>query len=470
VSVLTTAPLRNYPLHAAGLTITTGGSAWEYGDWVPFFTVTATTAAIAGIELQAVDSWSGAFEVEFGIGSGDVTAIGHIRLEGPSSGNGGPTAFLLPLPISGLAMGTLVNVRMRRQQSVAAVFRGTVLYYDDPDSDQVMPYTDGVLTSFPAGADSVAVVTNVTPWANSATYTFDAGLAHPTHIFGVAVSTNHGNADTEIDLGQIVEGVTTWLTTFRVSSYGANTGRLHYANLPGLYPLAEGAELIGRVRQSGVEITPVRVAFLGYEIPPQVGTLIVVKEVTGGDVGQAFDFTAGPDLSPGTFSLTNGQQQTYTDIPVGTYAVEEINIPAGWTLASVTVSNGSPSDAITVGNGETVTVTFVNTQLGALIVRKVTDPADSEQAFDFEVGPGLDPAEFDLLGGEEQVYAGIPAGTYSVEEVNVPTGWELTSIVVSNSDPHTAIAIAEGETVTVTFTNTQTSDCPGTRGSPPIGA
>lgn len=92
---------------------------------------------------------------------------------------------------------------------------------------------------------------------------------------------------------------------------------------------------------------------------PLPGSIVVEKDA-GGNVTQLFDFVAG-GLTPGTFSLAGGQTRTFPNLTPGSgYSVEEVNLPIGWQLTSAITSNGSPITAISVGDGELVTVTFLN--------------------------------------------------------------------------------------------------------------
>src|SRR5919204_3649805 len=98
-------------------------------------------------------------------------------------------------------------------------------------------------------------------------------------------------------------------------------------------------------------------------VTPNAGN-IVVKKVTNPSPdpsNTSFSFTAGGGLSPSSFSLKNGQQQTFSDVaPGGGYNVTE-TVPLGWDLASSTCDDGSPVTNIDVSAGETVTCTFTNT-------------------------------------------------------------------------------------------------------------
>lgn len=102
--------------------------------------------------------------------------------------------------------------------------------------------------------------------------------------------------------------------------------------------------------------------YWGLEVIPRplAGTIIVEKDA-GGDVTQLFDFLAGGGLSPTGFQLVGGGVQTFLDVPAGSgYSIAELAVPPGWTLVSATTSNGDPIDNLTIIDGLTITVTFVN--------------------------------------------------------------------------------------------------------------
>jgi plastocyanin len=117
--------------------------------------------------------------------------------------------------------------------------------------------------------------------------------------------------------------------------------------------------------------------------------------------------------------------------------------------------------AIDLAPGETVTCTFNNRiSRGNIVVDKVTDPSGSSQSFDFETSYA--PGGFSLTDGAAPNDSGdlLPtseSSTYSVAEVNVPSGWTLSSVSCvgeggAAEDP-AAIDLAPGETVTCTFNN-----------------
>ena len=74
----------------------------------------------------------------------------------------------------------------------------------------------------------------------------------------------------------------------------------------------------------------------------------------------SFNYTAGGGLTPTSFSLKNGESQTYNDVFAGSgYSVAE-TVPANWELVSATCDDGSPVTNIDVSPNETVTCTFTN--------------------------------------------------------------------------------------------------------------
>lgn len=92
--------------------------------------------------------------------------------------------------------------------------------------------------------------------------------------------------------------------------------------------------------------------------PPGNGTIIVQKVTVPSTSEQEFDFTGGGGLDPSSFSLQNGETQSF-DVAPGTYSVSEDAVD-NWDTV-ITVSNGDDPDTITVGSGDVITVTFTNT-------------------------------------------------------------------------------------------------------------
>jgi hypothetical protein len=97
-----------------------------------------------------------------------------------------------------------------------------------------------------------------------------------------------------------------------------------------------------------------------------------------------------------------------------------------------------------------------------LTFAKVTDPdTDTTTEFDFEVnGAGIDdpntPADegnFSLVNGGSTTFGGLSPGSFTAEEVNLPTGWDLETFTCDNGDDASDITLGANEDVTCTATN-----------------
>jgi hypothetical protein len=97
------------------------------------------------------------------------------------------------------------------------------------------------------------------------------------------------------------------------------------------------------------------------------GTIVVKKVTENGD--SSFGYTTS-GLSPSSFSLSNGDTQTFSNLSSGTYGVTEnlasAQVSAGWTLKSLVCS---PANTVTV-NGSAVTI---NLPLGGTVTCTYTN-------------------------------------------------------------------------------------------------
>jgi len=179
----------------------------------------------------------------------------------------------------------------------------------------------------------------------------------------------------------------------------------------------------------------------------QDARIVIVKQTDPDGSQQAFDFTASYDADG--FSLSDGQSNDSGDLDPGIYSVSE-TLPLGWQQENVVCSDGSPSTAIGLAAGETVTCTFSNEQDANIVVVKETLPDGEEQAFDFTASYDAD--GFSLSDGQSNDSGDLDPGTYSVSE-NVPAGWDLDSVECSDRSNPASIVLTAGETVICTFTN-----------------
>lgn len=183
----------------------------------------------------------------------------------------------------------------------------------------------------------------------------------------------------------------------------------------------------------------------------RAGRIHIVKQTLPRNSTQQFSFT--PSYGP-PFTLVDGDAHESPLLPAGQYSVAEAS-QTGWRPLAALCTNGQTPDAIDLQNGETVTCTFINRQLGQIIVEKQTNPAGADLAFEFRSNFAPD---FALRDGERftstYLLSSIVNGAYNVQEVT-PQGWRNTAAVCDDGSRPDAINLGIGEVVTCTFTNDQ---------------
>lgn len=202
---------------------------------------------------------------------------------------------------------------------------------------------------------------------------------------------------------------------------------------------------------------------------------IIVKKITSPDSPQTFSFTPSYEAP---FTLQNGGSDTSALLVPGSYSVSE-GATLGWDNTSATCDGtGNTPANITLLPGATVTCTFINTQRGAIIVKKVTDPSGATATFGFSGD-----ASGTIGDGGTIVVGNIVPGTYTSTEAS-KAGWDLTSVscddassaTVSSGSVSTRTAtfkVDPGETVTCTFTNRERGHAnlvKTVNGQPPSGS
>ncbi|HEX5589631.1 MAG TPA: hypothetical protein VFX65_05020 [Candidatus Limnocylindrales bacterium] len=241
---------------------------------------------------------------------------------------------------------------------------------------------------------------------------------------------------------------------FLTDGQSNNSGNLD----PGTYSVAEvnipaGWDLTGATCSDGSAVNSI--SLQAGEVVTctfndrQDGKIITVKQTTPDGSAQSFEFD--PSWG-GNFNLNDGQSNDSGFLDPGTYSVAEVNIPAGWDLTGATCDDGSNPASISLAAGEIVTCTFDNRQDGRIIVVKQTLPDGASQSFEFDPSYA---ANFFLTDGQQNTSAFLDPGEYSVAEVNIPAGWDLTSATCDMGETVDDIDLGAGETVTCTFTNTQ---------------
>ena len=197
----------------------------------------------------------------------------------------------------------------------------------------------------------------------------------------------------------------------------------------------------------------------------KLGKIIVEKQTLPNGSTQSFTF----DTDYGdNFNLTDDGTNDSGPLQPGNYSVAEINIPAGWDLASATCSDGSDPDSIDLAFNETVTCTFNNRQRGTITIVKDAIPDDPQDFAFTTTGAGLSPFSLDDDGNtgndlsDTKVFSNVVPGAYSVTETN-PLEWELTNLVCSGTSGSTGVQagstaninLTPGGSVSCTFTNTK---------------
>ena len=175
-------------------------------------------------------------------------------------------------------------------------------------------------------------------------------------------------------------------------------------------------------------------------------------------VGPAGDQFTLDDATPDDSDGIN-QSITFSDILADTYNITE-TLPSGWQLDSATCTGAGGSISLTdetlsvaVGAGEDVTCTFTNSlQTGTIVIRKGTSPGGGT-GFGFTDDIAA-PNSFSLDDGQSKTFLNVVVGTYSVSEVNIPAGWNLTSATCDDGSDPSAIGLSAGETVKCIFENT----------------
>ena len=183
--------------------------------------------------------------------------------------------------------------------------------------------------------------------------------------------------------------------------------------------------------------------------------------------------------------LTDGGTPYVTaPLPAGQYTIDEVNVPAGWALDSVSCVNMSAApltnvpiehDAtITVADGEAWVCTFTNKVLGTIQIDKVA-AGGGATAFEFNVSWSND--NVTLTDAQTMTPVALAAGSYTIEEVNQPTGWTLAGATCDNTvttpveTAHpSAITLANGDAWVRTFTNVQQGTNQITKVAPGAGA
>ena len=197
-------------------------------------------------------------------------------------------------------------------------------------------------------------------------------------------------------------------------------------------------------------------------------TITIRKTLIGSS--QNFTFTSA-DADLDAISLTpvaNGTASSSTfSKGAASYVISEDAL-INWQLTNfsctgdsdsgTTVNLASRTATIDLDPGEDIVCTFTNTELGKIIINKVTSPAGIADSFSFS--PSYT-AGFNLTDGGSNDSGYILPNAYTVVE-NIGAAWELTGLSCVDPDSGSSTNLASatasidldpGETVSCTFTN-----------------
>ena len=180
----------------------------------------------------------------------------------------------------------------------------------------------------------------------------------------------------------------------------------------------------------------------GFSLTPPNGTAPDSRNFLLNDETTRTVTESDPSAAAPQFTLT-GLTCTQTD--------------GGLGVGSFTTTLGTRTVSFTPKEGQSITCTFVNTQvLGKIIVDKVTVPGGDTTSFDFTTTYG---SPFSLTDASTPNDSGmIVPGTYQVTEAanaDYVTTATCTSSLGHPADDPSSINLDAGETVTCTFTNTK---------------
>jgi uncharacterized repeat protein (TIGR01451 family) len=269
--------------------------------------------------------------------------------------------------------------------------------------------------------------------------------------------------ETTLNPNNLTETIIRGAAVFQPGSFSLKTNRStqddNYQNIANNY---------------GPYLAQKRFLSIGYRVWSGVsapsGLVRITKQVTGGTDTQQFTFNLDCDgtlYDVSNIQISNGQVWESDSIPENTSCtVNETTptAPSGYTYGA---AQYSPSQAVTIGDGTTVTVTVTNPlqqATGSLSISKeVTGEPGGFTSPDFDIEIDCSDNAFDqsitLQDGDSQTISNIPAGTTcTISEPTVPlppSGYLYGTPVVSPS----SVTIQSNTTATVTVTNPMAQDC-----------
>lgn len=312
---------------------------------------------------------------------------------------------------------------------------------------------------------------DTTPTAGEAgSYTWVASpttapCSTPADVVGIRARLDHGGtgrfpvyAFATWNIGDPIDASTLRSTRFRVTVQVPETAE-------------HGQRFVNRAHLRAAEIG---LTTFSNERSAVVGPLAARVRVTKATdpAGYGQDFTvrlSGPGgyLAAAPVNAGTGTSAAFTDMEIdGTYALEEIDLPAGWSLDAITCEDAEGEqvdpDALVLTRGSDVTCTVRNVAEPArLTVRKATEPGRFDQDFTVRLtGPGdaTSTGTINAGTGTTAAFTGlVPGATYTLAEVDLPRGWSQASASCEDASG-AAVSLptfvpAPNQEITCTFVN-----------------
>lgn len=327
MSLVTTTALKVAPSNSAGVSLTGGGTSWTAGAWVELIAVTPDAIQIAGLMLATFSSGSASNEfwsIAFAIGaSGSEVLIAEYAFYYPNSGAAQDRGIRLPVPLSGIPIGSRVSVRLRNTAAVATV---NLEYYQGLDSDHASAASAGFLPATSGSTFGVSITPSGSAFANSAYIQLTAGLSTEISLATVALQNTLASTEWELELATGGAGAEVPITMIRESSTSSGFGGPKMTPLPGIYPIGPTIRIAARLRKSGTSTVAkfVSVNYLGT-------TLAGIPDPTGdGDPGTGTDPAADTSLCGAKILTLWGELELDASTARWSRAIQPLNHPSAY--------------------------------------------------------------------------------------------------------------------------------------------
>jgi rRNA maturation protein Nop10 len=169
----------------------------------------------------------------------------------------------------------------------------------------------------------------------------------------------------------------------------------------------------------------------------------------GSQAGAVFTLSQGATVIGTCTVQANGScTPQFTDLPVGSYTLDETTVPAGY--------DKDPSLPLTfsIAAGENKTLTFTDPARPATVnVQKKDDAGAAVAGAVFTLSQGatvIGTCTTDAAGVCQPPFANLPAGTYTIDETTTPAGH------VKDASLPLTFSVTRGETKNLSLTNPRT--------------